>query len=291
MKYHAATLLAAAAAALMTTVSASSTVVCNESKLGNSGQSDVCRPKNLAPEPGREYSLPCVEIIFRDNTCHFEASEPNYSKAHDECHCNGTTFSAWVECQKCLLDHGFHSEDNVYWSKILKAASEALCTGTPTAAAVSSLSTPVQAGPVIPTPITPINSDGTDQLPVETFKGLNQSAVTTQGPWAVNQTAAPTAGAIGPQKTCFDDFKQQQNNTAVFTDSSTSTVSLIPILPTGSFTSSNGLEPIATISDWLLPGVSPGSTPSIETSDAASSSFGTSGLAVAIAGAIIMGVL
>lgn len=291
MKYHAATLLAAAAAALMTAVSASSTVVCDESELDSSGQSDVCRQDNLAPELGREYSLPCVEIIFRDNTCHFGASEPNYAKAHDECHCNGTTFSAWFECQKCLLDHGFHKEDKVYWSKILKAASEALCTGTPTAAATPSMSTPVQAGPVIPTLITPINSNGTNQLPMETFKSLNQTTVTTQGPWVVNQTAAPTAGAVGPQKSCFDDFKQQQNNTAIATDSSTSTLSLIPILPTDSFTSANSLEPLATTSDWLLPGGFSGSTPLTETSDAASSSFGTSGLAVAIAGAIVMGVL
>lgn len=287
MKYHAATILAATAAALMTTVSASSAVVCTESELGSSGPSDVCRVDDSSPELGKDYSLPCVEIIFRDNTCHFEASEPNYAKAHEECDCNGTDFAAWVECQKCLLDHGFHSEDSVYWSKILNAASEALCTGTPTPAPVSCLSTPAQAGTVIPTPITPINSDDVNHAPMETFKSLNQTAIATQGPWIVNSTAAPTAGAVGPQKTCIEDFKQHQNNTAVATDSTTSTDSMIPIFPTNSFTSA-----MSTTSDWLLPGLFPGSTPLSDTSDAASSSsFGRSGLAVAIAGAIIMGVL
>ncbi|GFP56215.1 hypothetical protein ACSS6W_006447 [Trichoderma asperelloides] len=287
MKYHAATMLAAAAAALLSTVSASSTVVCTENELGSSGQSDVCRVDNLSPEPEKDYALPCIEVIFRDNTCHFEASEPDYTKAHDECQCSGTTFSAWVECQKCLVDHGFHNEDSVYWSKILDAASKALCTGTPIVATASSLSTPVQAGTVIPTPTTPISDDGSNQLPIETFKGLNQTAVATQGPGVLNQTATPTAGAVGPQKTCIEDFKRQ-NVTTVASDSSTPTVPIIPNFPTSTFTSADSIEPLATTSDWLLPGMFPSS----ETSDAASSSsFGKSGLAVAIAGAIIMGVL
>lgn len=283
MQYHATTILAAAAAALMTTVSASSAVVCSESEVSSSNHSDVCRIDNTPPKAGKDFALPCVEVIIRDNTCRFEASEPNYPKAHDECHCSGTTFSAWIECQKCVLDHGFHGEDDVYWSKILNAASQALCTGTPTAATASSLSTPAQAGTVTPTPI---NSDGS---PLETFKGVNQTAVTSQGPWAVNQTATPTAGAAGPRKTCIDDLDLQQTNTAVPTESSTSTDLTIPALPTNLFTSANSLEPLATTSDWLLPG---GFPPLSESSGAApSSSFGKSGLAVAIAGAIIMGVL
>lgn len=284
MKYHAATILAAAAAALMTTVSASATVVCSESEFGSSNHSDVCRLDNLTPQPGEDFTLPCVEVIFRDNTCHFEAGEPNYAKAHDECHCRGNTFSAWIECQKCLLDHGFHGEDDEYWSKILDAASKALCTGTPTAAAVSSLSTPAEAGTMTPTPTT------TDGSPIETFKGVNQTAIASQGPWVFNQTATPTAG---PQKTCIDDFSVQ-TNTDVLIDPSISIDPTIPFLPTNSFTSTNSLEPIATTLEWLLPGEDPESAPfsDHESSGAtSSSSFGKSGLAAAIAGAILMGVL
>lgn len=288
MKYHAAAILAATAAALMTTVSASATVVCSESEFGSSNHSDVCRVDNVIPQPENDFTVPCVEVIFRDNTCHFEASEPNYAMAHNECHCRGTTFSAWIECQKCVLDHGFHGEDDVYWSKILDAASKALCTGTPTAAAVSSLSTPAEAGTVIPTPTI---SDGS---PVETFTSVNQTAIAPQGPWALNQTATPTAGAVGPQRTCIDGFDMQQTNTAVPIDPSISIDPTIPFLPTNSFTSTNSVEPIPTTIEWLLPGENPESAPfsDHESSGAASSSsFGKSGLAVAIAGAIVMGVL
>lgn len=287
MQYHAA-ILAAAAAALMTTVSASATVVCSESEFGVSNHSDVCRLDNVTPQPGNDFILPCVEVIYRDNTCHFEANEPNYAKAHDECHCRGNTFSAWLECQKCLLDHGFHGEDDDYWSKILDAASKALCPATPTVAAVSSLSTPAEASTVTPTPT---SSDG---LPVETFNGVNQTAIGPQGPWAINQTATPPAGAVGPQKTCIDDFDMQETSTAVPTDSSISIDPTIPFLPTNSFTSTNSLEPITTTLEWLLPGENPDSAPfsDHEQSGAASSSpFGKSKLAVAIAGAIVMGVL
>jgi hypothetical protein len=287
MKIHATTMLAATAAALMTTVSASATVVCSESEFGSSNHSDICQLDNVTPDPGHDFTLPCVEVIFRDNICRFEADEPNYAKAHEECHCRGTTFSEWIECQKCLLNHGFHDEDDVYWSKILDAASEALCTGTPTPAAASSLSTPAQAGTVIPTPI---SNDG---LSNGTFKGVNQTAIASHGPWAFNQTAAPSAGAAEPQKTCIDDFDMVQTNTAVPTGSSISTDLNIPILPTNSFTSANSLDPIATASDWL-PEDTPNSGPfsDHESSGApSSSSFGMSGLAAAIAGGIVMGVL
>ncbi|KAL7918804.1 hypothetical protein ACQKWADRAFT_330391 [Trichoderma austrokoningii] len=287
MKYHAATMLAAAAAALTTTVSASATVVCSESEVGSYNNSEVCHVENNTPQPATDLTLPCVEVIFRDNTCHFEADEPNYPKAHENCHCHGTTFSAWIECQKCLVDHGFHNEDDVYWSKILNVASEALCTGSPTAAAASSLSTPAEAGTVIPTPIS------SDISPTETFKDANQTTITAQGPW-VNQTATTTAGAIGPQKTCIDDFEMQETNTAVPIESFTPTeIITIPLLPTSSFTSVSSLDPTVTTSNWL-PGEGPGSSSfsDHESSGAASSSsFGKSGLAVAIAGAIVMGVM
>ncbi|KAM0483658.1 hypothetical protein ACHAPX_002152 [Trichoderma viride] len=287
MKYHATAILAAAAGVLMTTVSASATVVCSESEFGSFNQSGVCRVDNVTPQPGNDFTLPCVEVIFRDNTCHFEASEPNYAKAHDECHCRGNTFSAWIECQKCVLDHGFHGEDDEYWSKILDAASNALCTGTPTAPTVSSLSTPAEAGTVTPTPT---SSDGS---PFETFKGVNQTTIVSKGPWAFNQTAAPTAGAVGPQKTCIDDINVR-TNTDVLIDPSISIDPTITFLPTNSFTSTNSLEPIATTLEWLLPGEDPEPAPfsDHESSGAASSSlFGMSGLAVAIAGAVVMGVL
>ncbi|KAK1246761.1 hypothetical protein MKX08_000563 [Trichoderma sp. CBMAI-0020] len=285
MKYHAATILAAAAAALITTVSASAADVCSESEFGISNHSNVCRVDNVTPQPGNDLTLPCVEVIFRDNTCHFEVNEPNYAKAHEECHCRGTTFAAWLECQKCLLEHGFHGENDEYWSKILNAASKALCTGTPTAAAVSSLSTPAEAGTVTPTPT---SSDGS---PVETFKGVNQTAIASQVPWAFNQTAAPTAGAAELQKTCIDGLNVQQT---IPIDPSITIDPTIPFLPTNSFTLTNSLEPIATTLEWLLPGEDPESAPfsDHESSGAASSSsFGKSGLAVAIAGAIVMGVL
>ncbi|KAM0254719.1 hypothetical protein ACHAQJ_006500 [Trichoderma viride] len=285
MKYSTTTIFAAAAAALMTIASASSAVVCNQGELGSPGQSEVCRLNT--PETGKDTSLPCVEIIFRDNTCHFDATEPNYSKAHDECQCNGSTFGAWVECQKCLLDHGFHKEDNIYWSKILSAASEALCTGAPTPSVVSSLSTPAQAGTVVPTLITPINSDGSNQSPMETNKGLNNTAAATQVPWAVNQTSVAITGAVVPQKTCAEKFSKQQNISVTVLPTDLP-VTIIPIPPTDSLTSADSSTSIATTSDASL--LVPGIHSSSESSDA-TSSFGKSGLAVAIAGGILMGVL
>ncbi|KAL7896597.1 hypothetical protein HDV63DRAFT_254544 [Trichoderma sp. SZMC 28014] len=279
MQYHAAAILAAAAAALMTTVSASATVACSESEFGISNHSDACQLDNVTPHTENDFILPCVEVIYRDNTCHFEVNEPNYATAHDECHCRGSTFSAWFECQKCLLDHGFLGEIDEFWSKILEVASNALCPENPIAAAVSSLSTPAEASTVTPTPT---SSDG---LPAETFKGVNQTAIGPQGPWALNQTATPPSGAVGPHKTCIDDFDMQETNTAVPTT---------PVLPTNSFTSTNSLDPIATTLEWLLPGENPGSAPfsDHESSGAASSSpFGKSNLAIAIAGAIVMGAL
>jgi hypothetical protein len=153
------------------------------------------------------------------------------------------------------------------------------------------LPTPAQAGTVIPTLITPINSDGSNQLPMETYKGLNQTAAVTQVPWAINQTSVAITGAVGSQKTCAEGFNKQQNNsiTILPTDPPTSTtVAVIPIAPTDSLTSVDNSTPLATTSEALL--LPPGLHSSSESSDA-TSSFGRSGLAVAIAGGIMMGVL
>ncbi|KAL7799030.1 hypothetical protein V8C37DRAFT_398866 [Trichoderma ceciliae] len=301
MKYHTTALLAAAAAALITTASASPEVVCNQGELGSPGQPEVCKLNTPPSElPGKDAVLPCVEVIFRDNTCHFGATEPNYSKAHAECMCNGTNFVDWIGCQQCLLDHGFHSEDNIYWSKILSAASEALCTGTPTAAVVPSFPTPVQTGTLtfIPVLVPPSNGDGCNQLPLETDKKLNQTAAMTQVPWAINQTSVAITEALGPQKTCIGDVNsggeglnnpQNINTTALATDvPASTTVAIIPIYPTDSLTSVvDPAPPIPTSDSSLLP---PGIHSSSESSDGASS-FERSGLAMAIAGGIMLGVL
>ncbi|KAK6841475.1 hypothetical protein PG987_002335 [Apiospora arundinis] len=48
--------------------------------------------------------------------------------------CGGSYFRDYLGCQKCLLLHGARSErDNAYWGSVLAVASNALCTGTPTA--------------------------------------------------------------------------------------------------------------------------------------------------------------
>ncbi|RFU77320.1 collagen mcl1 [Trichoderma arundinaceum] len=292
MQYHATTFLAAAAAALMTVAFASSTDLRNQSELRSTAQVEVIKLNTPPSEsPGKDV-LPCVEIIIRDNTCHFDATEPNYSKAHAECMCSGTTFVDWVRCQQCLLEHGFQSEDNIYWSKILAAASAALCNGAPTAAVGSSLPTPAHTVTAIPVIITPSSGGSPNQPPLETDKNLSPTAGATQAPWAINQTVATNTGVAGPQTSCIgkgaEGFNKQQNNTAPASPTDQPASTTVAVIPTDSAPSVGDSAPSTPTSDSsLLP---PGMHSSSESSDAASS-LDVSGLAMAIVAGAVMGML
>lgn len=287
MKFYATTLVAATAAALFTMVSASAEVVCTQS---GPDQPEVCQ---LSTPDGTD-TLPCIEIVFKDNTCHFDSKDSSFLKAHSDCRCSGNSFADWLRCQQCLLDHGFQRESGRFWNKVLYLAAKAICNNIPANAIVPALPTSAQTATAVPALITPSNDGDVNQLSPEADEEMFHPAAATQIPYVVNQTAAAVTAAPEPQKTCVDEAApvaeeitdmHSEPAEASPTDSlAPTTTVIIPIDAVDSFSSVDNSAPPAPTGDASLlpPGVP-------ETN--AGSSFGRSGLAMAIAGGIIMGVL
>ncbi|KAL7942133.1 hypothetical protein V8C42DRAFT_360234 [Trichoderma barbatum] len=204
----------AAAVALVSIASASSPQDedCDFIVPGMPGEPDVCivLPYTSAALPlgnALDNESPCVDIFFRDNQCRFEPfnftiSPSTYIGASSECNCKGSSFALWLECQRCLLDHGFYREVNFLWTKILEAARSAVCNGPKKPDDVLKLPSPAQTNTALPIPTTVITPSPLDS-------NLNPSAAIAQASWAINQTSAPvTAAAHNP----CDVSRQQEDS-------------------------------------------------------------------------------
>ncbi|KFA64977.1 hypothetical protein S40285_10147 [Stachybotrys chlorohalonatus IBT 40285] len=176
-----------AAAALLPTVSARLTVRQDDDADENSaGQPEVCYP-TVAPGDGTR--PPCIEIVDIESRCQPNGTDSIDYAAHAQCMCNGSYFSDWLGCQDCLLVHGFRNErDRAYWGAVMSAASEDLCTGTPTAV-FQSLFAEVLTNGAVPF-VTTGETRTSDRFPDETAVSLYYTAEGTQGIGAITGSAA-----------------------------------------------------------------------------------------------------
>ncbi|KZL72162.1 collagen-like protein mcl1 [Colletotrichum incanum] len=150
-------------------------------------QEVVCKP-----EVGSGSQLPpCVQIENIEVTCKPNGTDPIYLEAHAQCMCGGSFFAEKLACERCLFVHGLRSERSLaYYSGVLSSASNALCTGTPTAAFATIYSNIEVAA----TPITTGATATSDQAPSNTAISLYYTASGPQGPGSITGEAASATG-------------------------------------------------------------------------------------------------
>ncbi|PTB69732.1 hypothetical protein BBK36DRAFT_1156297 [Trichoderma citrinoviride] len=157
MKFLATTVLAAAAA-FMSVASASS-------DLRGKTLSEV-----LFSDDDDFEDFPCVEIIFRDNTCQFDDDRrfsAAYLSARSECVCGGDGLDDFLDCQRCLLDHGFGREVRDLWRRIFAVIREIACDDDDRRLAIPGQDAPVPTAPT-PSIITITVSDPNQVVPPAT---------------------------------------------------------------------------------------------------------------------------
>ncbi|PNP49611.1 hypothetical protein THARTR1_09622 [Trichoderma harzianum] len=272
MKYNTATLFAAAAALVsITSASTAASAECEHPMAGESGEPGICpmRPVTPMEDPKDEVLAdqpPCVEVIVRDNRCHFEPVGTGlgtsvvsgaYQMAAAVCNCSGNSFAQWLDCQSCILENGLADDDvNQIWLQILSGAKSLLCDSSqPTDISSPAPTTPA---PVF-APIAPTTTDTYDPYypPI------------TQAPLDVNQA--------GPQTFCDEEFSKQQDFSITTVTGITLTAS-----PTNQSFSATAL-PVPTTA--IVP---PGLT--VETTNGASS-FGKPGMALVIVGSLVLAMM
>ncbi|KAK1970412.1 hypothetical protein LY78DRAFT_628043 [Colletotrichum sublineola] len=151
-------------------------------------QDAVCKP---ATSSGSQVP-PCVQIESIEVACKPNGTEPIHFEAHAQCMCGGSFFAEKLACERCLFIHGLRSEqDLAFYRGVLSSASNALCTGTPTAAfAIVYSSIEVAA-----TPVTTGATTKSDQAPSNTANSLYYTASGAQGPGSITGEAASATGA------------------------------------------------------------------------------------------------
>ncbi|ODA80237.1 hypothetical protein RJ55_03195 [Drechmeria coniospora] len=133
---------------------------------------------------------PCVSISKIETACVANGTDDVALEAHGRCMCGGSFFDDWRGCQRCLLAHGFRSDrDNLYWANVLSVASEALCTGTPTAE-FSAIFASAEANPDKAPLATTGDTKSVDSFPGRTDVSLYYTASVTQGPGSVPPSAS-----------------------------------------------------------------------------------------------------
>ncbi|KAK6864037.1 collagen-like protein mcl1 protein [Apiospora arundinis] len=160
----------------------------------------VCNPP--APKDGFASGQvpPCISIDSIALACQPNGTSPLALEAHAQCMCGGSYFRDYLGCQKCLLLHGARSErDNVYWGSVLAVASNALCTGTPTAS-FQKIFESAGASVVGPTTGGTVSSDAKSG---ETAVSLYYTEKGSQGPGPITGSAAgaTATGSATPKET------------------------------------------------------------------------------------------
>merc|ERR1712093_661277 len=142
---------------------------------------EVCFPNTTTP-----VVPPCQEIINIQSACTPNGTTGIYLLAHAQCMCGGSFFQDWLGCLNCNYVHGARSPQIVdSFNTIITSASNALCTGTPTAsfaAIFSSLSN--AAAP------TGTDTAVSDQFPSQTAISLYYTPSGSQGVGAITAEAA-----------------------------------------------------------------------------------------------------
>ncbi|KAK1715866.1 uncharacterized protein CLUP02_10639 [Colletotrichum lupini] len=152
-------------------------------------QDVVCKPQT-----GSGAQLPpCVQIENIELACQPNGTNPIDYEAHAQCICGGSFFAEKLACERCLTIHGLRSERNLaFYSGVLSSASNALCTGTPTAV-FASIYSGIEAAA---TPVTTGATATSDQAPSNTAISLYYTASGPQGPGTITGAAASATAAV-----------------------------------------------------------------------------------------------
>jgi len=128
---------------------------------------------------------PCQSIEDIQAACAPNGTLPIDYIAHQECMCGGSFFSDYIGCLDCDYVHGARSPSDVaVYHDFMTMASEALCTGTPTAAFNA-----IFASQNVPVLVTVTNTARSDQFPNETAVSLYFTVSGSQGPGAITGSA------------------------------------------------------------------------------------------------------
>ncbi|KAH8648804.1 hypothetical protein BGZ60DRAFT_423010 [Tricladium varicosporioides] len=182
----AAVLLTTAASATLHDVLAGRQVNSAEEKYLN----EVCFPNTTNP-----VVPPCQEVINIQSACQPNGTTSLDLQAHAQCMCGGSYFSDWLGCLNCDFVHGARSPQIVSsYNAIITSASQALCTGTPTAP-FASIFASLDSG-------SKASSGGaslTDLYPSKTDISLYYTPTKSQGVGAITgaATAATKTGSGG----------------------------------------------------------------------------------------------
>ncbi|KAI9167577.1 hypothetical protein HJFPF1_03708 [Paramyrothecium foliicola] len=171
----------------------------------------VCSPEydGEGPVP------PCIQVTVIENLCEPNGTDAIDYEAHAQCMCNGSYFSDWRGCENCLLVHGFRSErDNAFWERIMTSASDALCTGTPTAI-FRSLFASAETNSAVAFPTTG-STQSSDQFPDETAVSLYYTPTGSQGPGRI--TGAATSATAEATETPTESSSNTTTTTGAGND-------------------------------------------------------------------------
>jgi hypothetical protein len=213
MKHSAAAVVAALAVMPFTT---SAYAVARDDSADDDVDTDVCYPDTT----DSDVAAPCFEITVIEATCQPNGTDAEDYDAHAQCMCDGSYFSDWVGCQKCLVVHGFRNDqDFEYWQSVLSVASEGLCTGTPTAAFPSYFQSAEYDTDAVP-PVTTGNTEYVDVYPGMTEVSLYYTPTVSQGPGPVNgaATAATVVQSTEPATIASFEATETPKSTAKETD-------------------------------------------------------------------------
>ncbi|KAK1979152.1 hypothetical protein LZ30DRAFT_690879 [Colletotrichum cereale] len=203
-------------------------------------QDAVCKP---ATSSGSQVP-PCVEIENIEVACKPNGTEPIHLEAHAQCMCGGSFFAEKLACERCLFVHGLRSEQNLaYYRGILSSASNALCTGTPTAEFSAVYSNIAAAA----TPVTTGATAKSDQAPSNTAISLYYTASGAQGPGSITGEAVSATGTsneitAGPTTTPTGSAMSRGPSTRASTTAATAGTATDDAATT-TFASGNGAVP------------------------------------------------
>ena len=166
----------------------------------------LCRPDY---EDG-ETIPPCISIEYIEAQCQPNGTQPIHLDGHAQCMCGGSFFAEKLACERCLTIHGFRSElDYTHYSDVLSIASEALCTGTPSAAYASIFSSARDNQP-FPSSGASVASDEADG---DTAVSLYYTATGPQGAGEITGAAASATPEITTSSTSDEDDSETTTTT------------------------------------------------------------------------------
>jgi len=141
----------------------------------------VCTPNVTNPVP------PCTEIISIQEACQPNGTDTIDYIASQECMCNGGFFSNWIGCLNCQYVHGARSlAVSSAFHDIISSASNALCTGTPTAGFAAIFSSISDSAPQV---VSGAATSTSDQFPSQSAVSLYYTASGPQGAGAITGSA------------------------------------------------------------------------------------------------------